>query len=82
MTLPRRRLLRPAPPASASAPPAPAPDRTAKLAKLAKLREKLHKDRRDLARWMARLKRAFHFVQKHQGRITRLERQIAQLEGE
>lgn len=77
MTLPRRRLLRSAPPTST--PPASAPDPTSKLAKL---RAKLHKDRRDLARWMARLKRAFHFVQKHHGRITRLERQIAQLEGE
>jgi len=34
-----------------------------------------------LARWMGRLKRAFHFVQKHQQRITRFERQITKLEG-
>jgi hypothetical protein len=48
---------------------------------LQKLRSKLDKDRKDLARWMARLKRAFTFVQKHQLRIARIERQITKREG-
>jgi hypothetical protein len=48
---------------------------------LQKLRSKLDKDRQDLARWMSRLKRAFTFVQKHHGRIARLERQITKLGG-
>ncbi len=70
MTTPRRRLIRPAP----SNPPNNAPQ-------LQKLRAKIEKDRQDLARWMARLKRAFTFVQKHQRRIARLECQIAKLGG-
>jgi hypothetical protein len=72
MTTPRRRLIRPTTPATD---PQPA-------AQLQQLRTKLDKDRKDLARWMARLKRAFTFVQKHQQRIARLERQITNLHGE
>ncbi len=71
MSTPRRRLIRPATP--------PATPPTAQ--QLQKLRTKLEKDRRDLARWMSRLKRAFSFVQKHQLRIARIERQITKLEG-
>ena len=73
MPTPRRRLIRPA--ASPASTPLTAQQ-------LQKLRNKLDKDRKDLARWMSRLKRAFSFVQKHQHRITRLERQITKLEGE
>jgi hypothetical protein len=72
MTTPRRRLIRPA--ALHNGQPSTAQH-------VQKLRLKLDKDRRDLARWMSRLKRAFSFVQKHQTRITRLERQITKLEG-
>ena len=71
MTSPRRRLIRPTTPA---ADPQPA-------AHLQTLRAKLAKDRKDLARWMVRLKRAFTFVQKHQQRIARLERQVTKFEG-
>ena len=71
MSTPRRRLIRPATPAAT--PPT--------AGQLQKLRTKLEKDRRDLARWMSRLKRAFSFVQKHQQRIFRIERQITKLEG-
>jgi len=73
MTMPRRRLIRPATPAAAPPPTSQ---------QLQKLRAKLEKDRKNLARWMARLKRAFTFVQKHQQRIARLERLITKLHGE
>jgi hypothetical protein len=72
MTTPRRRLIRPS---------APSNGQPQTALQLQKLRAKLDKDRRDLARWMARLKRALTFVQKHQLRITRLERQITKLQG-
>jgi hypothetical protein len=73
MTTPRRRLIRPTAPAPTTTSPA--------TLLLQKLRSKLDKDRQDLARWMSRLKRAFTFVQKHHGRIARLERQITKLGG-
>ena len=72
MTTPRRRLIRPA---------APHNGQPQTALQVQKLRTKLDKDRQDLARWMSRLKRSFSFVQKHSQRITRLERQIAKLEG-
>ena len=71
-TTPRRRLIRP------NAPPTTISPTTLQLQKL---RNKLDKDRQDLARWMSRLKRAFTFVQKHHCRIARIERQITNLEG-
>ena len=70
MTTPRRRLIR-----------QPVPSPSDNSAALPKLRAQLEKDRKDLARWMSRLKRAFSFVQKHQQRIARIERQITKLEG-
>ena len=70
MSTPRRRLVRPIPP----------PSRPDCQRKVQKLRTRLEQDRAALARWMSRLKRAFHAVEKHQLRITRLERQITQLE--
>jgi hypothetical protein len=48
---------------------------------LARLRGRLEEQRQALARWMSRLRRAFHAVEKHQKCIQRLERQITQLEG-
>ena len=71
MAAPRRRLVRAAPPA----PVRPQPDR-----RLAQLRARLEAERAALARWMSRLKRAFHEVERRQLRLTRLERQIAHLE--
>ncbi|MHB1425762.1 MAG: hypothetical protein ACYC3I_21550 [Gemmataceae bacterium] len=68
MTTPRRRIVRPAA-ASTSRPQA---DR-----RLAQLRTRLEKERLSLARWMRRLKRAFHSVERLQLRIARLERQMA-----
>lgn len=70
MTTPRRRLIRP--PRSSHSHPA---------AQLQKLHAKLAKERLDLSRWMTRLKRAFHAVEKHQQRISRLEKQIHVLQG-
>jgi hypothetical protein len=48
--------------------------------KLAAKREQLRREQQSLTRWMTRLKRAFHAVEKQQGRVARIERQIAQLE--
>lgn len=42
--------------------------------------EVLAKERAGLARWMARLKRAFHTMEKSQARIARLERSLLRLE--
>jgi hypothetical protein len=39
--------------------------------------EQLARERASLARWMARLRRAFHAVEKQQARISRLEKQLA-----
>jgi hypothetical protein len=66
---PRRRVVRPAP----AAPPAPDPERQRRLARL---RDRLERERNALARWFAKLRRAFHAVEKSQGRVTRLERQL------
>jgi len=42
---------------------------------------RLEEQRQALARWMSRLRRAFHAVEKHQKHSERLERQISQMEG-
>jgi hypothetical protein len=67
MTTPRRRILRP--------PRAPQPDpRQAERPR--KLREGLATDRAALARWMTRLRRAFHRVEQSQRSLARVERKI------
>ena len=71
MSAPRRRLVRP----KAPGPPDPQRQRRAK-----RLRDSLEQERAALARWMARLKRAFHATEKSQRRIARIERQLTQLE--
>ena len=71
MSIPRRRLVRPA--------LAPEPDEQ-RHHQVQKLRARLEQERRILARWMTRLKRAFHAVEKIQQRISRIERQITRLE--
>ena len=68
----RRRVLRSPRPASAA--------ESRRLARLDKKRTQLEKERAAPARWMSKLKRAFHSMEKLQGRIGRLERDIAQLE--
>jgi len=72
MTAPRRRLVR--------SPPVPAP-RPERQARLHRLRQRLEKERAMLARWMARLRRAFHVVEKQLQRIARIERQLSKQEG-
>lgn len=72
MVSPRRRVLRP--------PQAMSITETRHVQTLQRRRTQLEKERISLSRWMARLKRAFNAVDKHQRYVTRLERQIAILE--
>ncbi|HMF15166.1 MAG TPA: hypothetical protein VKE94_22780 [Gemmataceae bacterium] len=71
MAAARRQILRPtlAPPAT------PQHQR-----QIQKLRHRLTQERSAFERWMARLKRAFHAVEKHQHQAIRLQRRIARLE--
>jgi hypothetical protein len=69
MTAPRRRVLRPVRAISAD------PQRSAQhQARLSRLEQ----ERKGFDRWLTRLKRACSAVEKHQGRIARLERQLSQ----
>ena len=70
MTTARRRLVR----------PAPATTPTIDHRRLQRTRGNLDRERTVLARWMSRLRRAFHAVEKSQLKISRLERTIQQLE--
>jgi len=71
MTTARRRVLRPTSPAVTD---------TRHQPRLVRVREQLAAERAALARWMTRLKRAFHAVEKQQVRIGRLERRLSQSE--
>jgi hypothetical protein len=71
MSLPRRRTLRPT---------RSAVDDTQRQAKLLDRRSRLRTEPLNLTRWMKRLRRAFHAVEKNRARVCRLERQIARLE--
>jgi hypothetical protein len=71
MSLPRRRILRPSRPVT---------DDTRRQDKLLDRRSRLRAEQESLARWMKRLKRAFHAVEGSQQKVTRLERQIAWLQ--
>jgi hypothetical protein len=71
MSSPRRRLLRP---------PSPPSENGRRHQLLATRRTKLEAEQQSLARWMSRLKRAFHAVERLQLRVTRMEREIARLE--
>ena len=70
MTTPRRRIIR----------PEPTHDHRPTDRQLQKIRTRLDSERHALARWMSKLRRAFHGVEKIQQRINRLERQIARKE--
>jgi hypothetical protein len=70
-TTPRRRVLRPR--------RTPA-ENAARARKVATRRARLEKEQAGLSRWMTKLKRAFHAVEKHQKTVSRLEREIACLE--
>ena len=69
MSTPRRRVIRP---------PQPVP--TVNSRRLSTLRTRLDEQQQSLARWMSRLKRAFHSFEKFQQKAARLERQIRTLE--
>jgi hypothetical protein len=71
MSQPRRRLLRPSRPLADDGP---------RHAKLLMRRSRLEAEQQCLTRWMSRLKRAFHAVEKQQQKVTRLEREIARLQ--
>ena len=73
MTAPRRRLVRPLANSSPTQPQRPQA--------LQRARARLEQARNALARWMTRLKRSFHAVDKQQRAVARLERQIRTLEG-
>jgi len=70
MTTPRRRVLRPLRLGEADG---------AREPKLAARRVRLAAEKQSLDRWMSRLKRAFHAVEKQQAKVARLERAIEQL---
>jgi hypothetical protein len=72
----RRRILRP----DSSSRQASATDQRRRAA-AAKTLRRLDNERIALARWMTRLKRAFHAVERGQLRVSRLERKLAQLDG-
>jgi hypothetical protein len=74
LSTPRRQIVRPAAPMTS-----PGPNR---LRQLQKLRGRLDHERKALARWHGRLRRAFKATEKHQRQITRLERQIRKWEDE
>ena len=71
MTTLRRRLVRP---------PSPPSENGQLQRQLRTLRGNLERERLALVRWQIRLKRAFNAVTKHQKRITRIERQLIQME--
>ena len=74
MTTPRRRLVRPSPPGPGAESPAAARQRQ-------RLCTRLERERLALARYMARLRRAFHAFEKAHQCVARLERTRARLEG-
>ena len=73
MSTPRRRLIRPQPePTIVNA--------QRRQEQLTKLHVRLDKERISLTRWLARMRRAFHAVERQQKRVTRIEKQIAKQE--
>jgi hypothetical protein len=70
MTAPRRRILRPVAAAHAAD--------ARRQAQRERQRDKLAKEQQALQTWMRRLRRAFHAIERIQGRISRLQRQIGQ----
>jgi hypothetical protein len=72
VTTPRRRLIRP--------PKPPNQDDAARQRRLKQLQQRLQTEQGTLARWMRRLKRAFHAVESGQRKIIHLQRQLARRE--
>jgi hypothetical protein len=73
MTTFRRRVLRPQRTAATI-------DPRRQLA-IEKQRSKLDRERTSLNRWMSRLRRAFHALEKQQLRVARLEKKLAHFDG-
>ncbi len=73
MSTPRRRIIRSAPTRT---------EQQNRSRRLQKLRPRLERERALLARWLVRLKRAFHVVEKSLAQVARLEREISRLEGQ
>lgn len=71
MSAARRRIVRP---------PSPSHADMRHQHRRDKLRERLNQERRLLARWWVRLKRAFHAIEKRSACIARIERQLRVLE--
>ena len=69
MMAPRRRVLRPV--LTTVADPQLSSKQQVRLSRL-------EQERKGFDRWLARLKRACRAVEKHQGRMARLERQLSQ----
>lgn len=69
MTQVRRRVLRPV--ANAT------PDVVRRSRRAERQRAQLDSDRQALSRWMTKLKRAFHTIERLQARVSRAERQLA-----
>jgi hypothetical protein len=55
-------------------------DNAPRQIKLLARRSKLEAEQECLTRWMSRLKRAFHAVEKQQQKVARLEREITRLQ--
>jgi len=68
MTSPRRTIVRSSLPSSPSSP------------RLELFRSRLREEHAVLQKWMRRLRRAFHAMEKQQRRVDRLVKQIAKLE--
>lgn len=69
MTQPRRRVIRPASPAT-----------TPSSTRLPRLHAQLARQQAALVAWTTKLKRAFHSFEKHQRKLTAIQRQIRNLE--
>jgi hypothetical protein len=72
MATPRRQIVRPASAASSTGPN--------RQHQIQKLRGRLDHERKALARWQSRLRRAFTATEKLQRQIVRLERKITKWE--
>jgi hypothetical protein len=71
MSAARRRIIRPSVSTTES---------SVRLKRRAKLLARVECDQAALTRWLSRLKRSFHQVEKLQVRLTRLRNQISKLE--
>jgi hypothetical protein len=75
MSTVRRRILR----SELPVPPATVLEQRRRRAH-EKLNSQLERERATLARWMTRLKRAFHAVERGQLRVARFERKLTELD--